>query len=87
MIILRCSLPSVRLVEEMRAGADPDMDPKELTSQQVVRLHQLLHEVRARHLQFFYSISLDMLYNLTHLRHEQPRIMQKPVASLISQSK
>jgi len=37
---------AARLVEEMRAGVDPDMDPKELTSQQVVRLHQLLHEVR-----------------------------------------
>ena len=42
-VLLRPS--SARLVEEMRAGVDPDMDPKELTSQQVVRLHQLLHEV------------------------------------------
>ncbi len=31
---------------EMRSGADPDMDPKDLQEKQIVRLHQLLHEVK-----------------------------------------
>jgi DNA topoisomerase-6 subunit B len=31
---------------EMRSGADPDMDPKELEEKQIVRLHQLLHEAK-----------------------------------------
>ncbi|KAF8057634.1 TOP6B [Scenedesmus sp. PABB004] len=35
-----------RLVSELRAGVSAGTDPKSLTSQQVVRLHQLLHEVR-----------------------------------------
>eukprot|EP00877_Chromochloris_zofingiensis_P003200 jgi/Chrzof1/12881/Cz07g10220.t1 len=35
-----------RLVEEMRSGVDMQTDPKELTTQQVVRLHQLLHEAK-----------------------------------------
>lgn len=35
-----------RLVEEMRAGVGPDTSPKALTDKQVVRLHQLLHEVK-----------------------------------------
>jgi hypothetical protein len=29
----------------MRASVERDTDPKDLTPQQVVRLHQLLHEV------------------------------------------
>lgn len=35
-----------RIVFEMRAGADPSMSPAELTEGQLIRLHQLLHEVR-----------------------------------------
>ena len=30
----------------MRSGADPDMAPSELSTQQVVRLHQLFHEAK-----------------------------------------
>lgn len=36
-----------RLAGEMRCGLTASSTPKELTSQQVVRLHQLLHEVTA----------------------------------------
>lgn len=44
---LPCHDPSTgRLVEEMRSGVDMQTDPKELTTQQVVRLHQLLHEAK-----------------------------------------
>lgn len=35
-----------RIIEEMRSGADPHMSPSELDERQMVRLHQLLHEVR-----------------------------------------
>ncbi|GIL73715.1 hypothetical protein Vretimale_5397 [Volvox reticuliferus] len=35
-----------RLVGEMQAGVEGDMNPRQLTDKQVVRLHQLLHEVR-----------------------------------------
>lgn len=35
-----------RIVDEMRSGADPSMAPGELTDKQLVRLHQLLHEVK-----------------------------------------
>ncbi|GLI70794.1 hypothetical protein VaNZ11_015667, partial [Volvox africanus] len=35
-----------RLVGEMQAGVEGDMSPRQLTDKQVVRLHQLLHEVR-----------------------------------------
>ncbi|GFR50834.1 hypothetical protein Agub_g13107 [Astrephomene gubernaculifera] len=35
-----------RLVGEMQAGVEGDMSPKNLTDRQIVRLHQLLHEVR-----------------------------------------
>ena len=35
-----------RLIDEMRSGATADMAPGELGQQQVVRLHQLLHEAR-----------------------------------------
>lgn len=38
-----------RLIGELRSGGvNASTDPKQLSSQQVVRLHQLLHEVRAR---------------------------------------
>jgi hypothetical protein len=39
---------AARLVDEMRAGADASTPPRELTTQQLVRLHQLLHEARFR---------------------------------------
>jgi len=35
-----------RIIDEMRAGADPHMSPEELDQRQLLRLHQLLHEVR-----------------------------------------
>ncbi|KAG2493640.1 hypothetical protein HYH03_008157 [Edaphochlamys debaryana] len=35
-----------RLVDEMQMGVEGDMSPRNLTDKQVVRLHQLLHEVR-----------------------------------------
>ena len=35
-----------RIVWEMRAGVDPSMSPEELAEGQLLRLHQLLHEVR-----------------------------------------
>ena len=35
-----------RLIDEMRAGAEPDMAPQELSSSQMMRLHQLMHEVK-----------------------------------------
>ncbi|GBF92117.1 DNA topoisomerase [Raphidocelis subcapitata] len=35
-----------RLVEEMRSGVQADTPPCKMTTQQVVRLHQLLHEAR-----------------------------------------
>ncbi|GAB4814846.1 hypothetical protein N2152v2_001892 [Parachlorella kessleri] len=35
-----------RIVDEMRCGADPHMPPSELTPKHLVRLHQLLHEVK-----------------------------------------
>ena len=35
-----------RIIDEMRAGADPFMAPHELEQRQLLRLHQLLHEVR-----------------------------------------
>ncbi|GLC57111.1 DNA topoisomerase 6 subunit B [Pleodorina starrii] len=43
-----CVSPALaeRLVEEMQAGVEGDMSPKKLTDKQIVRLHQLLHEVR-----------------------------------------
>ncbi len=34
------------MIDEMRSGATADMAPGELGQQQVVRLHQLLHEAR-----------------------------------------
>lgn len=34
-----------RLVSEMRGGVTANTDPKSITPQQAVRLHQLLHEV------------------------------------------
>lgn len=39
-------MPAGRLIDEMRSGADPDMAPSELSTQQVVRLHQLFHEAK-----------------------------------------
>ncbi|GIL49361.1 hypothetical protein Vafri_5660 [Volvox africanus] len=43
-----CVSPALaeRLVGEMQAGVEGDMSPRQLTGKQVVRLHQLLHEVR-----------------------------------------
>ncbi|KAL6764853.1 topoisomerase VI B subunit, transducer-domain-containing protein [Haematococcus lacustris] len=35
-----------RLVDEMRSGVSPDTPPQQLTSQQIVRLHELLHAAR-----------------------------------------
>eukprot|EP00884_Botryococcus_braunii_P009390 jgi/Botrbrau1/18452/Bobra.0072s0035.1 len=35
-----------RLIQEMRSGAEAEMDPKDLEEKQVVRLHQLLHEAK-----------------------------------------
>jgi DNA topoisomerase-6 subunit B len=35
-----------RIIEEMRSGAEPHMAPDELTERHILRLHQLLHEVR-----------------------------------------
>jgi hypothetical protein len=35
-----------RLVQEMRSGVDRDMPPSEMTTQQLVRLHQLLREAK-----------------------------------------
>ncbi|KAG7673745.1 hypothetical protein Ndes2437B_g01910 [Nannochloris sp. 'desiccata'] len=35
-----------RIIDEMRAGADSHMSPGELEQRQLLRLHQLLHEVR-----------------------------------------
>lgn len=35
-----------RLVGEVRAGVSSDTNPLELTNQQVVRLHELLHAAR-----------------------------------------
>lgn len=35
-----------RIIGEMRSGADASMHPSELDERQVLRLHQLLHEVR-----------------------------------------
>lgn len=37
---------ATRIIDEMRAGADPFMAPGELDQRQLLRLHQLLHEVR-----------------------------------------
>lgn len=37
---------AARLVSEMRGGVTAGTDPKSITPQQAVRLHQLLHEVR-----------------------------------------
>jgi DNA topoisomerase VI B subunit len=37
---------AARIVGEMRGGADPTTPPRELGEPQVLRLHQLLHEVR-----------------------------------------
>ncbi|EFJ46844.1 hypothetical protein VOLCADRAFT_62055 [Volvox carteri f. nagariensis] len=43
-----CVRPALaeRLAGEMQAGVEGDTNPKHLTDKQVVRLHQLLHEVR-----------------------------------------
>ena len=35
-----------RLIEEMRSGAEPDTDPKDLTNKQILMLHQLLHAAK-----------------------------------------
>lgn len=35
-----------RLIQEMRSGAEAELDPKELEEKQLVRLHQLLHEAK-----------------------------------------
>ncbi len=32
-----------KLIEEMQSGAEPDTDPRSLTSKQILMLHQLLH--------------------------------------------
>ncbi|KAG2444490.1 hypothetical protein HXX76_001240 [Chlamydomonas incerta] len=37
---------AARVVEEMQAGVEGDMSPKDLDEKQIVRLHQLLHEIR-----------------------------------------
>lgn len=37
---------ATRILEEMQAGVTLDMAPAELSSKQIVRLHQLLHEVK-----------------------------------------
>jgi hypothetical protein len=37
---------SGRLIAEMRGGVDEDTEPQELSSKQVVALHQLLHEAK-----------------------------------------
>lgn len=35
-----------RLIEEMRSGADPETDPRDLTNKQILMLHQLLHAAK-----------------------------------------
>jgi hypothetical protein len=40
-----CCTHAGRLVSEMRGGVTANTDPKSITPQQAVRLHQLLHEV------------------------------------------
>ncbi|KAG2447229.1 hypothetical protein HYH02_007969 [Chlamydomonas schloesseri] len=37
---------AARVVDEMQAGVEGDMSPKDLDEKQIVRLHQLLHEIR-----------------------------------------
>jgi hypothetical protein len=44
--LLTCLRQAGRLVEELRSGVGPQSDPKSLKEAQLVRLHQLLHEVR-----------------------------------------
>ena len=39
-------LPSGRLIDEMRSGADVETRPGELDNKQITRLHQLLHEAK-----------------------------------------
>jgi hypothetical protein len=46
--VLSHALLAGRLIGELRSGGvSASTDPKQLSSQQVVRLHQLLHEVSA----------------------------------------
>lgn len=35
-----------RLIEEMRSGAEPETDPRNLTNKQILMLHQLLHAAK-----------------------------------------
>ncbi|PNW88219.1 hypothetical protein CHLRE_01g019750v5 [Chlamydomonas reinhardtii] len=37
---------AARVVDEMQAGVEGDMSPRDLDEKQIVRLHQLLHEIR-----------------------------------------
>ena len=41
-----CLYGKGRLIDEMRGGVDPETSPADLTNQQVIRIHQVLHQAR-----------------------------------------